>query len=437
MISYSFKISLFLTLLNIIAQKELEKQGKSISNKTELNLNRLRSLLDKRNLESITSVESIFKQNEKLNLLNQTISNSNASTILMDKTTKNPNINIWADYFNSPEVIVYFYNQTFSNKTLKIRNMREAYLPANNINDVSAPALITKNNAYIKMQMTLTRDYLEASECSQYQLKDFNFVSIKNCTFSLLDANENILTEFNLVLLTMTIDQISINQCLVEFAQREEKANKDYSTGYYVNAFPNYLTHKIQFKECKQSFCKEIEKSDSKNAQEIYEPIFGQYNFQLSFFSLDDYEFELFRAFLIVRKEDYDLDTISKNINDYNMIYYYNTTNGNNTDVLNQNNKINLTKYNLQDGNTIAFYTDITKILLIKGNSYQLNLDVFPETFDLKLIFDVQRINLDLNLNYTSLVNSADSNSVTKDFSNSNSFITLNPKILVEFEVII
>jgi len=437
MISNSLKISLVIALISILTQKEHLKQGKPNKDKSGLNSNKLLSALEKRNLQSIISVESNAKTNEEINLLkNQTVFDFNSSTLLTTKKIENPNLNIWADYFNTPEVIVYFYNQTFStNKTLKIRNKREVYLTTNNINDVSAPATITKNNAYLKMQMTLTRDYLDASQCSEYQLKDFNFVSIKNCTFSLLDANENLLTEFNLILLTMMIDQISINQCLVEFSQKEEKLNKDNSTGYFLNAFPNYLTPKIQFNQCKQAFCKEIEKSDANGSQEIFEPIFGQYNFKLSFINLKDYEFELFRAFMIVRKEDYDIDTISKNINDYNMIYYYNTTNANSTNNLNQNIK-NIERYNMQEGNTIAFYTDITKILLIKGNFYQLNLDVFPETFDLKLIFDVQRINLDLNLNYTRILDSVDSNSGSKDSSTPASFVTLNPNILVQFEVI-
>lgn len=435
MSSSLIRIFLIIVLMNIIYSKvqifnEIEFNNKTISNFTSKQLPKR-----ERNLQSVKYNLSDFRITEELNFTFQNNSNQNPSMGLVERFKNIPNINIWADYFNYPEVIVYFYNKTYTNNTLKIKNKREAYLPSNYINDVSAPVTITKNEAYLKMQITLTEDYLERSDCSKYELRDFNFVSIKNCSFSLLDPKENFLTQFNLIILTMLIDQTSINQCIVEFPLKEDITNTIKSSSYDLNAYPNYLTSKIKFKECKQSFCKDIEKSESDKKQEIYEPLFNQYNFQLKFLNLDDYEFELFRAFLIVRKIDYDLDIISKNIADYNMIYYFNNTNAYNNNISNKNNKINNTDYNFQEGNSIAFFTDITKILLNKGTFYQLNLDVFPEVFDLKLIFDVQRMNYNNNLNIENISNSSDLNKESKNSLNNNTPFIHDPHISVEFEV--
>jgi len=445
------KAAIIITTLRLIFTKDSFNKNKKFSNKIIPQMTDQRHLLVKRNLQNniIDINKSLDSNQNSINVFNitNTINVSNSNNLIANITSSllnlndsnkanKPNLNIFADFFNSPEILIYYYNETFIDKKLKIKNKSKLSLQEKYISEISAPITITKNPAYLKLQATITKDYIDTSDCDYYQLKDFQFVSIKNCTFQIFDSNDIFLTNFNLILLTMKIEQISINQCLIEFSEKYEKENIDIKTNYYVSGFPNYLTEKILFTECKQSFCKDIEDRNITLAQAPIEPIYGQYNFQLNFLDLVNYEFELFRAFLIVRKEDYDIDTIHNNIDDYNMVYYYNSTSN-----INNIKKFNDTKNDSQSGNTISFFTDITKILQIKGNSYQINLDVFPETFDLKLIFDVQRINLDGNIKVNNSLSSDNIilNNITNSSNNepgNSSINKINDKLYGKFEVL-
>ncbi len=404
MLTYILKISILASIINLTLLFE-EVLFDNINKFSILNNSKFSNL---RNLNG-----NNFAELEKsLDISNLNNLNTIISPVINIDKIITKNINIWGDYFTSPEIIIYFYNETISNRTIKIKNLNNYFVPANYINDVSAPVTITNNPGYLKLQILLTKEYIETSKCLHYQLKDFSFVSIKNCTLKILDVNDNEIVDFNLILLNMKIEQTNINQCLVEFSNKVEKYKEHFSSNYSIATYPNYLTEKIIYKECKQSFCKDLEnqkkgetnKNNTNNFIELYDPIFGEYNFHLSFDNLQEYEFELFRAFLILRKEDYDIDSINKKNEDYEMVYYLNSSASNSTYYNNQHSNFQDT-YNKQEGNSIAFFTDITKVLLTKGNIHQLNLDVFPEVFDLYLIFDVQRISFDANFNTGNSIN--------------------------------
>ena len=307
-------------------------------------------------------------------------------------TTKDKtNFNIWSDYFSTTELIIYIYKNL--NNTIKLKNKKNIFLNSRNILDISPPMTISQNPYYRKFQITLDNEFINSSDCSLYYLKEYNYVSIKNCTFQLFENSENFISDFNLLTINMQIDDLNINQCIIESSGQSIKADSkeillDYSNTN-VQVTPEFLLGKFIFSECKQSFCTDLNSTGSSIISTLYEPLFGEYNFQVNFSNLDEYEFELFRAYLIVRNQDYQIETINKEkINNFINLTNNNVSNIGNIDSINKN--------------EIAFFTDVTKILQTKGNKYQLALEVFPQFFDLKLIFDVQRIKYDsINQNNT------------------------------------
>jgi hypothetical protein len=313
----------------------------------------------------------------KNSYLNSNENNKNSTSKLeeipiISNSNDKKNINIWGDYINLPELLVYYYNITNQNNQLKLKNINSIYLDNKNILEISPPISISKNPFYKKLQITLPENYLNSSKCNDYKLKDFSYVSLKNCTFELIDSNEILITRFDMIILNMELEKKQIRQIMIE---NNDIKNKIFFT------YPSYIENKVEFKECKQSYCSDL-KNNSTIFDTIYEPLFGKFNFQINFKDLKEYEIELFRVFMIVRNKNNKLDNTR----------YENTT-----------------KTKEEINNEISFFSDITKVITNKENNFQINLETFPEVFDLKLIYDIQRRDYDLILE-ENLINKVNEN---------------------------
>lgn len=436
------KLSFIIIILNIIRSSQFFKGNKDNfeeKNKQEKKFLDVNSLyyLDEhedglsekihmmRKLSEISLYNnSSIAQNLEVNTFN--FSNSGSIMSNLNKLqNENLDLNLWSDFYNSPEILLYLYNETFPSKIIQIKNKKNLFLTEKNIVDISPPVSITKNPSYLKFQITMIQDFLDKSDCKAYQLIDFSYVTIKNCTFTAFDSQNNFLVAFNLIILSMKIDKVNINQCLVEKSNYYQNSSalvaKLTNNKLEMLISPQYLTKQITFTECKQAFCKELDSTNSGALEEsFYEPVFDQYNFKIDFLNLEDYELELFKAFLIVRNKDYDMETRLQ-INST-----YEIANSNFSKLTEIDSSIN----DFESDNNIAFFTDITKIVSIKGNKYQINLEVFPQFFDLYLIFDVQR----LNYNLTNTVIVAQNGSIVS--SNHENVMTINDNIYsMKFQV--
>jgi hypothetical protein len=328
-------------------------------------------------LTKISSADSNNNPDLKSNITYNYNNNTNLTLeIDISKLKSNSNVkknfNIWGDYLNLPELLIYYYNQTEQNNQfkLKIKNKNSLYLDDNNILDISPPLQISKNKYYRKLQITLPDNYLNYSKCDSYKLTDFSYVTLKNCSFEIYDSNDNLLWNFDMILLNMILGETKINQIIIENSNKENKQ---------ILTTPSFIENKVNYTECKEILCSELKDKDKLNKTLIndnyYEPLFNNFNFQINFFDLKEYQFELFRVFMIVRNNNYILEK-KRNENSISAKF---------KSIEDKNN------------NEISFFSDITKLISINDNNYQINLETFPEKFDLKLIFDVQRINYNID----------------------------------------